>query len=51
MQYYIYRWYNTDNDYTFYIGKGIGNRYKEKREKKEIKFLTNIIRKIIVIVK
>ena len=34
--FYVYEWYNKDNDFVFYVGKGCGNRYKsvQKRNKK-----------------
>lgn len=28
MKFYVYRWYNTKTNYTFYIGKGCKDRYK-----------------------
>lgn len=28
--YYVYKWYNIDTDIVFYVGKGMGGRYKEK---------------------
>lgn len=35
-KYYIYKWYNIDNGYVFYIGKGSNNRYKEKRRRNRL---------------
>lgn len=29
--FYVYRWYNLENDFTFYVGKGCKDRYKTVR--------------------
>lgn len=29
--FYVYKWYNLDNNEVFYVGKGCKNRYKDKK--------------------
>ncbi len=29
--YYVYKWYNVDTDFVFYVGKGMKDRYKETK--------------------
>lgn len=36
MQYYVYRWFNTKTNYTFYIGKGCKNRYKQTTKRNKL---------------
>lgn len=36
MQYYVYRWFNTETNYTFYIGKGCKNRYKQTTKRNKL---------------
>lgn len=42
--FYVYRWYYKDTNITFHIGKGKGQRYKEKTQSRNIYF-KNIINK------
>lgn len=39
--FYVYKWYNLDNNDIFYIGKGCRNRYKDKKHRNK-KFLEYI---------
>ena len=43
--YYVYEWYNKDNDYVFYVGKGRGHRCRDTapadRNKPFIEYLKN----------
>lgn len=32
-KFYVYEWYNTDTNEVFYVGKGCGNRYKNKKKR------------------
>lgn len=41
-EYYIYRWFYKDTNKTFHIGKGKGQRYKEKMQSRN-KYFKNII--------
>lgn len=43
-EYYVYRWFYKDTNETFHIGKGKGQRYKEKNQSRNIYF-KNIIKK------
>lgn len=36
MKFYVYRWFNTDNGKTFYIGKGCRRRYKEVNRRNKL---------------
>lgn len=41
--YYVYEWYNVDTEEIFYVGKGHGNRYRQKgKTKRNIFFLRYI---------
>lgn len=35
-RYYVYRWFNVVSNYTFYVGKGCGNRYKSKLHRNKL---------------
>lgn len=39
--FYVYKWYNLDNNEVFYVGKGCKNRYKDKKHRNK-KFLEYI---------
>lgn len=39
--FYVYEWYNTDTNEVFYVGKGTGQRYKNKKNRNK-EFLTYI---------
>lgn len=43
MQYYVYEWFNEENGYVFYVGKGCKNRYKQisKRNKLFLDYYNN----------
>ena len=43
-EYYVYRWFYKDTDNTFYIGKGKGQRYKEKTKSRN-QYFKNIVNK------
>lgn len=43
-EFYVYRWYYKDTNETFHIGKGKGQRYKEKTQRRN-DFFKNIINK------
>ena len=40
-KYYVYEWYNEENDYIFYVGKGCRNRYTtiRGRNKEFLKYI------------
>lgn len=42
-KFYVYEWYNLDNNEVFYVGKGCNNRYKniKDRNKEFIKYVKN----------
>lgn len=42
-KYYVYEWYNEENNYIFYVGKGCRNRYKtiKGRNKEFLKYIDN----------
>lgn len=35
-KFYVYEWYNVDNGYIFYVGKGCNNRYKTTYKRNKI---------------
>ena len=41
--FYVYKWFNTETNEVFYIGKGCNNRYKEvsKRNKDFLEYYNN----------
>ena len=43
-EFYVYRWYYINTNETFHIGKGKGQRYKEKKQSRN-QFFKNIINK------
>lgn len=43
-EFYVYRWYYINTNETFHIGKGKGQRYKEKTQSRN-QFFKNIINK------
>lgn len=43
-EFYVYRWYYIDTNETFHIGKGKGNRYKQKSNHRN-EYFKNIIQK------
>ena len=34
--FYVYEWYNVNTDEVFYVGKGIGNRYKQVSKRNQL---------------
>ena len=45
MEYYVYRWIRLDNNTPFYVGKGIGRRYK-RTETGRNKYFRHIIKAV-----
>lgn len=43
-EFYVYRWYYKDTNETFHIGKGKGQRYKEKNQSRN-QYFKNIVEK------
>lgn len=42
-KYYVYRWFRKSDDYTFYVGKGSGNRYRDRSPTKRNRYFISYI--------